>query len=191
MSGFSLLGLPGGALLDEGRAVWLGWLTLGLAGFGLVHSLVLLWTEGDAGFKLLIAVVAFAGACAQASGTTARLRNDDSQAVSALYLAGIAGALLLAGMISFAAWQEVEDAGYYRFLGALAVAVLLATILQPIVRRTGKREEAAVAFEIVCTTADGRRTPKRVEADDFAAAAASAIRDLERRGARVVRVERA
>jgi hypothetical protein len=45
LSGFSLLGLPGAALLDQGRAVALGWANLLLAAVGLTYSLVLLWSE--------------------------------------------------------------------------------------------------------------------------------------------------
>src|SRR5262245_30774389 len=89
LSGFSLLGLPGAALLDQGRAVALGWANLLLAGVGLAWSLYLIWSEGETGWKFLIFVVAFCGAAAQASGTTARLRGDDPQSVRLLYIVGI------------------------------------------------------------------------------------------------------
>jgi hypothetical protein len=189
ISGFSLLAMPGGALLDRGRAVMLGWATLALAGYSLAHALFLLWTEDETGWKVLVGGVAFTGACSQASATTSRWREDDSQAVRALYFAGIGGAFFVAALVVLAAWQEIEDDGFYRFLGAVAVAVLLVTILQPIVRRAGgggpRRQ-----FAVTVVTDDGEEVERELDERDFAAAAAAAIRAAERAGRTVVRVER-
>lgn len=194
LSGFSLLGLPGAALLDQGRALALGWANLGLAGLGLAWSLYLLWTEADSGWKPLVFVVAFCGAAAQASGTTARLRDDDPQSVHLLYVLGIAGAVILASLVSLAAWQEIEDGGFYRAVGALAVAELLVVLLQPILRRTGGGRTAlspgVPVFEFSVTLADGREVPGDRPAKDFATAVASAISEVERSGGEVVRIER-
>lgn len=191
LSGFSLLGMPGAALLDHGRAVWLGWLTLGLAGYALAHALVLLWTEEQSGWKLLLTGVAFTAAGSQASATTGRLRESDGRWVRILYVAAIAGSVLLAALASFAAWRELEDEeGFFRVLAALAVAVVLTTILQPILRRTAREDEAERSFVLALATAGGREVERTVEAPDFASAAASAIRELERSGEEVVRVER-
>jgi hypothetical protein len=195
LSGFSLLGLPGAALLDQGRAVALGWANLVLAATGLTYSLALLWSESDRGWKLLVAIVAFGGAAAQASGTTARRRADDPPSVGVLYLAGIAGGILLAALLSIAAWQEIEDEGYYRFVGALAVAEVLVVVLQPVLRRTAARtargpSDAGARFNFTCTLEDGREVDTGWDAADFAAAVASAIRELERSGERVVRIDR-
>jgi hypothetical protein len=195
LSAFSLLGLPGAALLDQGRAVALGWANLVLAAVGLAWTLALLWSESERGWRALVAVVAFTAATAQASGTTARRRADDPQAVDLLYLAGVVGAFLLAALISLAAWQEIEDEGFYRFVGALAVAEVLAVILQPILRRTSRRAAptpaaAPAAFEFTCTLDDGREVRRSDEASEFASAVAAAIRELEGSGAKVVRLER-
>jgi hypothetical protein len=198
LSAFSLLGLPGAALLDQGRAVLLGWANLLLAAVGLTYSLALLWSESDRGWKLLVLVVAFTGAGAQASGTTARRRADDPPSVRWLYVAALAGAVVLASLISLAAWQEIEDEGYYRFLGALAVAEVLMTILQPILRRTAARPKpapasagAATSFSFTCTLDDGREVQREEDAPDFASAVAAAITELERSGDKVLKVERA
>jgi hypothetical protein len=195
LSGFSLLGLPGAALLDQGRAIALGWANLGLAGLGLAWSLYLLWTEADTGWKPLVFVVAFGGAAAQASGTTARLRDEDSPSVHLLYVVGIAGAVILASLVSLAAWQEIEDGGFYRAVGALAVAELLVVLLQPILRRTGgggrtTPSSGVPVFEFSVTLADGREVPGDRPAKDFATAVASAISEVERSGGEVVRIER-
>jgi hypothetical protein len=193
LSGFSLLGLPGAALLDQGRAIVLGWANLVLAGIGLAWSLYLVWSEAETGWKLLVFVVAFCGAAAQASGTTARLRDDDPPSVHLLYVVGIAGAVILASLVSLAAWQEIDDGGFYRIVGALAVAELLVILLQPILRRTGGGTTApsgVPVFEFNVTLADGREVPGDRPAKDFATAVASAISEVEGSGGRVVRIER-
>jgi hypothetical protein len=193
LSGFSLLGLPGAALLDQGRAVALGWANLVLAGIGLAWSLYLVWSEADSGWKPLVFVIAFCGATAQASGTTARMREDDSPTVHLLYVVGIAGAVILASLVSLAAWQEIDDGGFYRIVGALAVAELLVILLQPILRRTGggtATPSGVPVFEFNVTLADGRQVPGDRPAKDFATAVASAISEVERSGSRVIRVER-
>jgi hypothetical protein len=191
MSAASLLAMPGGALLDQGRAVALGWATLAIAAYCLAHALVLVWTEEESGWKLLVAAVAFAAACSQASATTSRRRDDDPQSVRVLHALGVAGGFLTAALVTLAAWQEIEDEGFYRLLGALAVAVLLVTVLQPILRRTGRGGGAARrAVSMTLTTDDGGELRREVEAPDFAGAAAAAIREAERGGPRVVRVER-
>jgi hypothetical protein len=207
LSAFSLLGLPGAALLDQGRAAALGLANLVLAAAGLVHALTLLWTESDRGWKLLIFVVAFTGAAAQASGTTARRRADDPPIVGIVYLAGLAGAVLVASLISIAAWQEIERAGYYRILGALAVADLLTVVLQPILRRTARAGRPAPArgdpHAFACTLdmrpvdlpawatrREDNTVECRVPARDFASAVATAITALEKTGGKVLRIER-
>jgi len=88
-------------------------------GAGLALSLVLVWSESDSerSWKVLVVLVAFGGATAQASRTTARRRADDPRSVQLLYLGALAGGVLgrarrgvlLASLISLAAWQEIED----------------------------------------------------------------------------------
>lgn len=190
ISAFSLLGMPGGALLDQGRAVPLGWLTLALAAYALAHTLVLLWTDGDSGWRVLVSGVAYAGACSQAAATTSRRRDSDPQSVRIFYAAAIAGSFLVATLVALAAWQEIEAEGFYRVLGALAVAVLLATALQPILRRAGREARSRETFKLGLVTTGGRDVERAVEAPDFASAAASAIRELEQAGEKVVRLER-
>jgi hypothetical protein len=207
LSGFSLLGLPGAALVDQGRAVLLGWTTLVLAAAGLTFSLVLVWAESGRGWKVLVFLVAFTGAAAQASGTTARRRVDDPTPVRILYVAGLVGAVVLASLISIAAWQEIGADGYFRVLGAIAVADLLVVLLQPILRRTARgRSPAPVkgeAYAFACILdvrpielpswaerGSDNTIDCRVPARDFASAVATAIAALERSGGKVLRIER-
>lgn len=191
ISAFSLLGMPGGALLDHERAVWLGWLTLALAAYALGHTLVLLWTESNTGWRLLVTAVAFAAACSHAAATTSRRRDTDPPSVRFLYVGAIAGTVLAATIASYAAWAEVEDNEiFYRSLAALAVADVLATVLQPVLRRAGRETRRRDRFSVRLVTADGRELERTLDAPDFAAAVAQAIRETERTGETVTRVER-
>jgi hypothetical protein len=165
MSLYSLMALPGGSLLDRGTHSALGWATLLLCGVSFLLALNLVWANwdevGERDWKLLATATAFAGACAQASATTWRRRGDDSDALVRLYWTSLATGFGLAFLIVNAVWTEPEGEGYYRFLGALAVANLLVAVVQPIIRRmTPSGPERAREPEL-----DGYRVVFRLGAD--------------------------
>jgi hypothetical protein len=139
MSLYSLMALPGGSLLDRGTHAMLGWATLLLCSVSFLLALNLVWTNWDdlreLDWKLLVTATAWAGACAQASATTWRRRPDDSDALVRLYWTSLVTGFGLAFVIVNAVWTEPDGDGYYRFLGALAVANLLVALVQPIIRR--------------------------------------------------------
>ena len=155
MAGFSLVSLPAAVLFERGRAAWLAYASLLLSTSALVLSLLMLWTDGDSEpwWRLLVALVACSVVGAQASATTATHGPEDPSTVRWLYVAGLVGGALFAAMACLAAWQKVEDEGYYRLLGAVGVATLLLTLLQPIVRRAGGAPQAGSRF--VATLQDG------------------------------------
>lgn len=210
---FSLVALPAGILLDQNRSTWLAWVTLalGVTAFGL--ALVLVWGDWDERDpellgRTLLAVAAFAGAASQTAATTSRRRPEDTTAAVAVYWAGIALVLLFASLVAVAAWRAIDDTSYFRVLGAVAVADVLAVVLQPLVRRLAgvprPAGPAAAEHRFRCVLdrpadglgagyevqEDGRSVVCRIPADDFAGGVAAAIRALERSGARVERVER-
>jgi MFS family permease len=192
---FSLLALPAGVLLDRGRAAVLGWVSLALAALGLVLVLVLLWVDWDDGSEKLgksaLTVTVFAVAGAQASATTARLREEDPRSVRWLYAAGLAAVAALASMTAVAVWAEIDQAGYYRVLGALAIVAVLVTLLQPVLRKTaapGTTEPGG--FRLRLTLADGHQLEREERARTFADAVAKAVRAAEREGSRVMEIER-
>ena len=192
---FSVLALPAGVLLDLGLAVPLGRVTLGLSALGLVLVLVLLWIDWDdspeALLKSTLTVSVFAAAAAQGCATTSRLREEDPRTVRWTYVAGLAASAALATMASAAAWAEIDEAGFYRVLGALAVVVVLATLLQPILRRTtAPRTPQTGGFRLRLTLDDGREIEREDGGDDFADAVAKAVRRAEREGSRVSKIER-
>ncbi len=221
LSAFSLVALPAGILMDQRRSLTLAWATVALAAFGFLHSQWVVWADdGENMWKLLGAISAFAVACAQTSSTTARRREGDPPTVGLLYLVSICTVFGLASLAVLALVEEIDDAGYYRFLGALAVLNILVALLQPVVRRLAAsplaeppprvdevpaNEETVYRFR--CTLdrhpdalppSNGYRplpgeTPAvecRVPARAFADALARAVRELEAGGAKVTAMSR-
>jgi hypothetical protein len=177
---FSLLSLPASLLLDRGEARLLGFATIAAAAVGLVLSFVLIWGEvdDDTATSWAVTIALAAGALAQAAATTSRHRATDSATLRGLYFGAIAAGALLAVMLSWAAWGDVEDGTFYRFVGALAVADLLLVLLQPAVRRMG-RAPTRTASRLVLTL-DARPSEEAV---------AAAVDALERHGLHVENVD--
>lgn len=147
---FSLVALPGGVLIDQRRHLSLAYATLVLATIAFALALGVVWRDwesegGEALWRTLAAFAAFAGAAAQAATTTARLRPDDTPLVRRLYVASLVLGVLLAGMIALAAALEIDSSGYYRVLGAVAVADVLLVVVQSVARRLGGPAQATVA----------------------------------------------
>jgi hypothetical protein len=185
---FSLLSLPAGVLLDQGRFRPLAWASLALNVVGFALTMLLVWQDGgsDNEWKVLATVVAAAVATSQTAATTSRLRPGDPPSIRVLYPLSVFLVFAVAAMVALAAWNEIEDETYYRLLGAGAVANLLVALLQPIVRRAAGvgaapgSPEVRAAHRLVFTL--DRVPPER--------AIAEAAQALERAGARVERVER-
>jgi hypothetical protein len=189
LAGYALLALPAGFLLDQSRHLPLAAAVVGLAAAGLVLSLVNVWTGGgssDVGKAVLTATV-FAGAAAQTAALAARRAAGDPILVRALFPVSCALALVLATMASVAAWAEFENAVYFRILGSLAVLDLLTVALQPVLALARSPREVHHLHLVVD---QGEAVETDVEAVDFATAASRAIRDTERSGRRVLRLER-
>jgi MFS family permease len=141
ISAASLFSLPAGVLLDQGRATLLAWAVLALAAAAFVLSMVLVWGDVEDVWKAVVTLAVFAAASSQTAASTARRRGDDPPGVVRLYLASIVLGYGLATLLTVAALEEVENADYYRFVGAVAVAAVLAALLQPILRRMGGAAE--------------------------------------------------
>ena len=186
---FSLLALPGGVLLDQGRHVPLAWTLIGLAVFSFVIAMNLTWGDVDSEnlWKVAGSATAVTGAFSQAATSTSRRRASDTQGVALLYLLSLGAVTLLALLILIAIWETVEDEGFYRFLGAVAVADLLLVLLQPVARRMGGKPVAAPAERAregvlrLAFTLDGTPSEAAVE---------EARRALERDGLKVEKVDR-
>jgi hypothetical protein len=80
---YSLLSLPGGVLLDQGRYAGLAWVVIALAATGFVLAMALVWGDVDSEttWRLAGSVTAFTGACSQTATATSRRRETDTPGV--------------------------------------------------------------------------------------------------------------
>jgi MFS family permease len=186
---FSLVSLPGGVLLDRGRYAGLAWVVIALAAGGFLLAMTLVWGDEDdeTVWRLAGSVAAVAGAFSQTATATSRRRETDTPGIGLLYGLSIGAVFFLAAMIVAAIWEGIEDEGYYRFLGAVAVANVLLVLLQPVSRRLGGAAQPSPregptrdTFRLVFTL---RGTPAQRAVDE-------AVKALERGGAKVEDVER-
>lgn len=185
----SLLALPGAILLEQRRDPALAWLTVGLAGTAFVLFEITLWNwDDERSWKLTGTAAALAGASTQIAASTTRLRASDSGSVRSAYIAAACIAATLAGMIVLAIWTEIESAGYYRALGAVAVLNVFLALVQPLLRRL--REEPRAVHRVRIVAEPGGDDEVELSGRDFAGGLAEEIRRLERSGRRVTRIER-
>jgi hypothetical protein len=167
----SLLALPAGVLLDHGRAPLLAWAVIGSAAAGFAFAELALWgSDDDLAWKLALIFGLAALAGAQAAATTWPLGPDDGPGLVWLYWIGIALTTGLAAMISLAVLNETDDEGGVRLMAATAIAALLATLLQPIVRRL--QRPAGRTYDLVF----------RLDTAPSDDAVAAAVEALERHG---------
>jgi Na+-transporting NADH:ubiquinone oxidoreductase subunit NqrB len=189
----SLLAMPGTRLLEQLQHVDLGRLVVFMAVLTFVGELWALWigTESDVSWRALAVAVSVTVALSQIAGSLARRRPSDPEAVPLLGLAAGVCALVLALLVSVAALAKVGDSGYYRLLGVVAVLDVLLVSLQGAVRRFGAPPagSSASAASFVCVLADGRRIRPHAVARDLPGAVAAALREFERQGERVRRIE--
>jgi hypothetical protein len=182
----ALLAVPAGVLLERGERTWLARASAALTAAGFVLTVAGLWHSDDnAGFWKLWGVTGtLALAAAQACAVEARRRDSDSTGARTLVSASSVTASLLAGLGVIAILDEVSSSGFYRALGALAIVDVLLIVVVAVVRRgtgpIGQTHRVRIDGRLV-------ESPGR----DFAAAVAAAIREAERGGPPVKRVERA
>ena len=185
--------MPGTRLLQERRHVAVGQVVVILAAFTFVLELWAVWiaTESSLSWRLLAVAVFATMAVAQIASSLARRRATDPEAVGRISLGAGVCAVVLALLISSAALGKVSETGYYRLLGAVAVLDVLLVALQSVVRRLGAAPAAATPSRpgFVCVLADGRRVRPSSSARDLPSAVAATLRDFERRGERVRKIE--
>jgi drug/metabolite transporter (DMT)-like permease len=173
----SLLSLPAGVLLDRRRAVPLAWATIAASAAGLALAMIVIWglREDESLAKLSWTLWLGAGAGAQASAVTSMLQPGDSRRLRVVSVLSILLAALLAALIALAVWIEPDVAAYFRATGAVAVAAVLTSLLQPILRRVER--PAARTRELVL----------ELDREPSEEAVAAAIEALGRHGVRADR----
>ncbi len=190
IAGYGLLALPAGLLLEGSRRLPLAVTTLALAVTGLALALAAVWStdSADALGKSVATVTAFAVAATQTSALAARRRTHDRQVVGRLFRVSVTVAIVLAGLVTVAAWAEdIGWEGYYRILAALAVLDVLVVVLQPVLALA---RPATIVHRLHVVLDQGEELDVEVDAVDFASAVANAIRMTEHDGGRVRGVER-
>jgi hypothetical protein len=191
----SLLSMRGSALLEEGRELGLGRAVIALSALAFLTEMWAVWfdTDSTAAWKTFVCAIASAAALGQIAGMIAKRRPTDPPSIASLVWGSGSCAVVLAFMGITAALAEVDDAGYYKFFGVVAVLDVLGVVLQPVVRRLGRTAGAAVSTTpqhgvFVCVLADGRRLERAAE-PDLPTAVARVLRDALQRGERVQRIE--
>lgn len=187
LAGYGLVGLPATVLVDQRRSRRLAAGGLVLAAVGASLALVAVWTNASDDFGRTVGTMtAFALASAQSCALAARRRERDPAVVRRLFALSLTLAFAVAATLTALLWAGTMRGGYVRGLGALAVLDLLVVALQPILARA-RPVEAPHRLRIVVER--GEPFVMDVEAADLAAAAAKAIRTLERDGHRIVSIE--
>lgn len=184
ISFFGLLAVPAGMLLEQGRAIALARTSGVLTLVSFVLTLMLVWRHWSDGFGKTWGVIGtLALAAAQAAAVESRRRDNDTPAIRVLILGSMLTGALLAALGVAAILTEIENAGFYRGLGALAVVDVLLVVLVAVLRRgIGPIAQTySIRVDGMLVDAPGR---------DFAAAVAGAIRRAERDGSAVRRIER-
>jgi hypothetical protein len=185
-----LLGLPAAVLLEQGRSPALAWASITLTVVLFAAFEIMLWQNEDSepGWKFVGALAAVTVASTQISALTSRLRSGDRPSVRTVYASAVALVALIALLVVAAIWEEIEDASYYRTLAALVVLNVFLVVVQPFLRKLGPAEGGA--FRVRLATEPGGVHELELSGRDFADAVARSIREHERGGRRVTRLER-
>jgi hypothetical protein len=185
VSFFGLLAAPAGVLLERGHAVLLARVSAALTAATFVLTFFLIWSDwsNDLG-KTWGVLLTLAAAAAQAAAVESRRRDSDSTAIARLMAGSMLTGSVLAALGVVAILAEIDDSSYYRLLGAVAIVDVLAIVVVAVLRRgsgpIAQTHRVRVDGELV-----------EVAGRDWAGAVASAIRQAERDGSTVRRVERA
>jgi hypothetical protein len=188
LAAYGVLALPAAMLVDRGRLPALAVLVLALALAGASLAVSAVWTSSppDALGNAVGTVTASLVASAQVSALVLRRPERDRTLIRWLFAMSSVLAVVVAAMFTLLLWAEIESERYGRVLAAVVVLDLLAVALQPTLSRA--RPKATVIPLQLLLESDEIRDIE-VLAPDLAAAAAKAIRQIEREGHHVVRLE--
>jgi hypothetical protein len=186
VSFFGLLAVPAGMLLERNRLSWLARGSAALTATTFLLTLVVTWKHDppSALWRTWGVLGTLTLAAAQAATVEARRRDTDTERVRFLVSGSMVTDALLAALGVIGILASVDDGGFYRMLGAIGILDVLLIAVVAVLRRGGGPIGQTHRVRI-----DGRvvEAPGR----DFAAAVANAIREAEKGGSHVRRVERA
>lgn len=188
LAAYGLLALPAAMLVDRRRLPVLAVLVLTLALAGALLAVSAVWrsSPSDAHGNAVGTVTAFLVASAQVSALVLRRPDRDRTLVRWLFALSCLFAAVAAAMFTVVLWAEIDSERYGRVLAAVVVLDILAVALQPTLARARPH---AITIPLRLLLESGETREVGVLAPDLAAAAADAIRQSEREGQRVVRLE--
>lgn len=188
LAGYGLVALPAAILRDQRRLAALAAAVLVLALAGASLTIATVWTgePPEALGQAIGTVNAWLVAAVQVASLTLRRREHDPRLVRWLFGASSALVVLLAAMFTALIWAEIDSEGYGRAFGALVVLNVLLVALQPILARV---RPSGTVHRLRVRVAPDETVELTLEAPDLAAAAAKAIRTLERDGRRTLSLE--
>jgi hypothetical protein len=186
VSVFGIVAVPAQMLLDRGVLPSLARLSAALTGSAFAITVVLIWHDDPGGrwWQAWGVAGTLALATAQAAAVEARRRDTDTPAIRRLVSTSMVTGTALAVLGVVGIVGEVNEGGYYRLVGVIVVVDLLALVLVAALRRG-----EGPASQTHRVRVNGRVV--EVPGRDFAAAVATAIRNEEKQGVTVQRVERA
>lgn len=188
LAAYGLLALPAAMLVDRGRLPTLAVLVLALALAGASLAVSAVWTgsPSDAHGNAVGTVTAFLLAGAQVSALVLRRPERDRTLIRWLFAMSSVLAVVVAAMFTLLLWAEIDSERYGRVVAAVVVLDLLAVALQPTLSRA-RPKATVIGLQLLLESDEVRDL--EVLAPDLATAAAKAIRQIEREGHDVVRLE--
>lgn len=189
LGGYGILALPAAILRDQRRLKGLAAVVVVLAVVTAGVAVTSIWWghEPPVGLGKSVGTgTAWLVVTAQVAALAARRTTRDSRAVRRLYVVSSVVAVVIAGMFTVLIWAQFEGGGFARIFGALIVLDVLLVALQPILSRA---RPAEIVHRLRVVVASGETVELAVEAPSLAAAAAKAIRTVERDGRRPLRIE--
>jgi hypothetical protein len=188
LAAYGLLALPAAMLVDRRRLPVLAMVVVTLAVAGALLAVSAVWTSSpsDVHGNAVGTVTAFLVASAQVSALLLRRPERDRALVRWLFALSCVLAAAAAAMLTVVLWAKIDSERYARVLAAVVVLDVLAVALQPTLARA-RAEGTVIRLRLLLESGETRDIG--VLAPDLAGAAAKAIRQSEREGHRVVRVE--
>jgi hypothetical protein len=179
LAGYGLFTLPAAVLRDQRRAPVLAAAVVALAVAGASLAVASIWSDepSDALGKALGTATGWLVAAVLPAALLLRRSDRDPRVVRLLFAASSTLVGVLALMLTVVLWAEIDSERFGRVFGALLVLDVLLVALQPILARA---RPGASPYRLRVRVETGGSFELVIEAPDLAAAAAKAIRAVER-----------
>lgn len=189
LAGYTLLALPAAMLVDRRRLPALAATVVALAAIAAPLAITMLWWGDDPPEPLVRAfgtATVWLVAFTQTAALAVRRAERDPRSVVRLFRGSIGLVAVAASLATALIWSGEGGPGWGRLIGSLVVLDVLSVALQPILALARPRLEPT---RLRLRLDSGDAVDLTLDAADVAAAAAKAIRTVEREGRRVVSLD--